>query len=398
MVDASSLPYASAAIDTRSAALDPAVPTFPCYGKLLLPGGGQVQPSKVVWFSFTPQTTDTYRIDTLGSSPADYDTILGVYTGGCGTLAPVSGVCGKNGFYSDDAPGLLQSSVTLNLAAGTTYTIAVGAIGAANAYTGSIDAPVGGILRLNVTRVAVAYAYTYLVPYLVRSGGFSTDLYVTNLENADAQFLGQYLSHGNDGDQTLPAGQVQPGPQILSANGTRLYGDVLSILGFADDWGALVLQSTRRLAAGGRTWAPAASGSGTVGQYTAAVDLSPGLAAPEALATGETGRFTGVREDASARTNLVFANTAAVPCALAAEVRDGAGAVLGATRTLTVPPFTAMQKSGLKGTFAISGDVRSASVVVRNVTAGCSVVGVAFVVDGNVTAGTNDPVSVPLRT
>ncbi len=395
MIDASSLPASAAAVDTRSMPPDPAVPTFPCYGKLLLPTGGQVQPSKLVWFSFTPTTTDTYRIDTLGSTPADYDTILAAYTGSCGTLAPVSGICGRNGFYADDAPGSLQSSITLNLAAGTTYLFAVGAIGAPNSYTGQVDASAGGSLRFNVARVAVSYPYLYLVPSIARTGGFVSDLYVTNLEGADGVFLAQYLTHGNDGDQTIPARQVQPAPLFVAANGTRLFADAVGLLGFSDDWGALVLQSTRRLLVGARTWAPVAGG-GTIAQYTAGVDVSPGLAAPEAVATGETGRFTGVREDAGARTSLVFANTATVPCTLRAEVRDGTGALLGATRSLVVPPWTAMQKNRLKDTFAISGDVRDASVVVRNVTAGCSVVGVAYVVDGNTTPGTNDPYAVRL--
>jgi len=396
VIDPASLPYAASGIDTRSAPLDPAVPVFPCYGKLFLPAGGQVQPSKLVWFSFTPHTTDTYRIDSLGSSPADYDTILGVYTGGCGTLAPVSGVCGRNGFFPDDAPGTLQSSVTLNLSAGTTYTIAVGAIGAPDPYTGQVDASAGGTLRLNVARVAVAYAYTYLVPYLVRSSGFTTDLFVTNLENADAQFLVQYLAHGNDGDQTIPARQAIAPAQLVSAGGSRLYLDVVGLYGYAEDWAALHIQSTRRLLVGTRTWA-LSPGGGTVGSYTAGVDVSPGFASPEALATGETGRFTGVREDAAARTNLVFTNTATVPCVLQAELRDGSGAVLGAPRSFSVPPFTAMQKSRLRDTFAVGADVRNASVVVRNVTAGCSVVGVAYVVDGNAAAGTNDSYAVPLR-
>jgi hypothetical protein len=134
-----------------------------------------------------------------------------------------------------------------------------------------------------------------------------------------------------------------------------------------------------------------------IGAYAAAVDVSPGLAAPEALATGETGRFTAVREDAGAYTNLLFANASAAPCVLHAEVRDASGGLLGAARTITVPPSTAMRKSGLKGTFAIASDVRSASVVVRNVTPGCSVVGVAHVVDGNAGAGSGDADAVPLR-
>jgi hypothetical protein len=395
VVDPASLPYSAPGIDTRSLNYVATVPAFPCYGKLMLPTGGQVPPSKIVWFSFAPAVSDVYRIDTLGSTPADYDTIVGVYTGGCGSLASVSGICGKSGFWPDDAPGSLQSSVTLNLEAGTTYTIAVGAIGALNSYSGEVEPSPGGTLRLNVARAAVAYPYAYLVPSLSHTGGFASDLYVTNVESADAQFVGQYLSHGNDGDQTIPARQVQSAPQIVLANGTRLYTDVVGLLGFADDWGALLLQSNRRLVAGAHTWTPAAGG--TVGAYTPAIDVSPGLAAPEALAAGETGRFAGVREDASTRTNLVFANLSMASCALQAEVLDSVGAALGSAKTLRVPPFTAMQSVRLKDTFAISADVRGASVVIANGTPGCSVVGVAYVFDGNTTAGTNDPVSIPLR-
>ena len=95
MIDPAALPYASQAVDTRSGLSNASAPSFPCYGKLLRLGGGQAAPSKVVWFSFTPEATGTYRLDTLGSAPADYDTILGVYTGGCSSLASVSGVCKK---------------------------------------------------------------------------------------------------------------------------------------------------------------------------------------------------------------------------------------------------------------------------------------------------------------
>ena len=398
VIDAASLPYASPAIDTRSLILAPtaAAPVFPCYAKLVAPSGGQVPPLRVVWFSFTPAETDTYRIDTLGSSPSDYDTIIATYVGSCGSLVPVSGVCGKSGFNPDDAPGSLQSSVTLTLTSGTTYTIAVGAIGSLNPYTGQVDAPAGGLLKLNVARVAVSYPYAYLLPSITHSGGFVSDLSVTNLEGADGQFLAQYLTHGNDGEQTMPAVQPVAPPQIVSANGTRLYPDVLGLLGYANDWGSIdpVVQPAPPR---GRADVGARRGRRHDRTVHGRRGGFPGGRVEEALGTSETGRFVAVREDAGMRTNLVFANTSAVPCALRAEVRDAAGAVLGSTRTITVPPTTAVQKNRLKDTFGIASDVTSASIVVRNVTAGCSVVGVAYVLDGNATPGTNDPYAVPLR-
>ena len=71
--------------------------------------------------------------------------------------------------------------------------------------------------------------------------------------------------------------------------------------------------------------------------------------------------------------------------------------MLGGTKTFTVPPRTMIQKNRLKDTFGITSDVRGASVQVTNVTPGCAVAGTAYVVDGNTTAGSNDPFAVPLR-
>ena len=93
----------------------------------------------------------------------------------------------------------------------------------------------------------------------------------------------------------------------------------------------------------------------------------------------------------------MLVNPSSTPCVLQSELRDAGGNVLGGTKTFTVPPRTMIQKNRLKDTYGISGDVRAASVLVRNVTAGCAVAGAAYVVDGNTTAGTNDPFAVPLR-
>jgi hypothetical protein len=145
VIDPKALPWSSPGIDTTGIPDDGNPPGFPCYTKGQLPTGGQAPPSRVVWFSFTPEVSGTYRIDTFGTVPtADYDTILGVFTGSCGSLTPVFGVCNRNGFFPDDSPGSIQSSVTLVFGAGTTTLIAVGDIGQPNAFTGRFVPPPGG--------------------------------------------------------------------------------------------------------------------------------------------------------------------------------------------------------------------------------------------------------------
>ena len=399
VIDPAALPWSSAGLDTRAIVDDGNLPVFPCYTKGQLSTGGQAPPARIAWFSFTPAVTDTYRIDTIGTTPAtDYDTILGLYTGACGSLNPVSGICRQNGFFPDDAPGSLQASVTLMLSGGITYTIAVGGIGQPNGFMGLFEPSKGGTLRLNVTRVAVSYPYTYVVPSVARTGGFVSDLAITNVEAADGQFLVQYLGHGNDGDENVPALQPISSPQRVAASGARAIPDVLgSFFSVSSDFGALLVQSTSRLLVGARTTTAAPGGVGSFGQFTEAVDVSSGATPGFALAFGETGRFIAVREDASARTNLALVNTAMTPCAVESEVRDGSGNLLGSAKTFTVPPNTMIQKNRLKDTYGITVDVQVASILLKNVTTDCAVVGVAYVLDGNTTAGTNDPFAIPLR-
>jgi hypothetical protein len=398
VIDPEALPWSSPGLDTRDIRDDGNPPVFPCYTKGQLSTGGQPPPSLLAWFSFTPAASGTYRIDTIGTSPAtDYDTIIGIYAGSCGSLSPVSGICRQNGFYPDDAPTSLQSSVTLILSAGTTYTIAVGGIGQPSGFSGHYEPTKGGTLRLNVARAAVGYPYTYLVPSVAHTGGFVTGLAVTNVEAADGQFVVQYLGHGNDGDQNVPALQPVSVPQRVAPSGSREIPDVLGTLfSISSDFGALLVQSTGRLLIGAHTETPA-PGGGSFGQFTEAVDVSSGAVPSLALAFGETGRFVAVREDAFARTNFVLANTSMTPCTVQSEVRDAGGNLLGGTRTFTVPPHTMIQKNRLKDTYGITGDVRAASVSVKNVTADCAVAGTAYVLDGNTTPGTNDPFAVPLR-
>ena len=400
VVSASALPWSSASVDTRAIVDDGVPPAFACYTKGQIATGGQAPPSRLVWFSFTPAVSAPYRIDTIGTTPAaDYDTILGVYTGSCGSFGAVSGICRQNGFTPDDAPGSLQSSVTLNLIAGTTYTIAVGGIGQPNPFTGAFEPSKGGTLKLNVARVAVNYPYTYVVPSVARSGGFVSDLSITNVEESDGQFVLQFLGHGTDGDQNLPALQPTSSPQRISATGSREIPDVLATLfSISSDYGAVLVQSTGRLLVGARTATTTTSGgAGSFGQYTEAVDVSSGATPSLALATGEFGWFPAVREDATARTNLVFVNPSSTPCVLLSALRDAGGSFVSGIKTITIPPRTMIQKNRLKDTYGVTADIRAAAVEVLNTTAGCAVAGTAYVLDGNTSPGTNDPFAVPMR-
>lgn len=94
-----------------------------------------------IWYTFTPVASGAVTISTCGS---DFDTVVAVFTGTCGTFTPL--ICND-----DDGPGCagLQASVTFNGVAGTTYWILVGGAGetgnvsiSATASSGPIGIPI----------------------------------------------------------------------------------------------------------------------------------------------------------------------------------------------------------------------------------------------------------------
>lgn len=101
------LPYADS-VSTSGASTEPSDPT-----PVTSPDCGNGSRAKSVWYRFTAPTTGTITADTFDS---DYDTILSVYTGSCGTLTPVPGQCND-----DDPFDGAQSKVLFQAPAGTTY-------------------------------------------------------------------------------------------------------------------------------------------------------------------------------------------------------------------------------------------------------------------------------------
>lgn len=106
----SSLPY-NTTQDTRLATVNVADPNISC--------NDTAAQGKTVWFKYTADADRFVYISTLGSTPtADYDIMMGVYTGSCGSLTEVR--------CNDDAQGVRQSEVFMKVTSGTTYYILVG--------------------------------------------------------------------------------------------------------------------------------------------------------------------------------------------------------------------------------------------------------------------------------
>lgn len=375
-------PY-STTVDTTGGSLTVASPAHICNAK-------EVNETRSVWFTFTPSVTDNYQIDTLGSTPiGEYDTIVSFYSGTCGNLVPLANGC------NDDTVGSLQSVLALALNADTTYMIQVSGLGGRDPFNPFQIVPSsGGKLKLNVKRVPINYPYRYVVPSVAHVGGLAlyvSNLNVTNVDSADGAFVLQFLGHGKFGDQNPPPSQPTLSPISIPAGGSREFADVLgssSMFNLSNDYGALLVRSTRKLLVGAHTYTSAAGG-GTFGQYAPASDIST-----EIVAVGETGRFIGIRDDASFRTNLALVNPSSTTCGVQLEVRDSLGQVPASGAKLPVlPPTSMVQVNGIRDFFGITDDIRNASIIVKAVGPNCTVGGTAYVID----RGTNDPYAVPLR-
>src|SRR5882672_8781757 len=90
-----------------------------------------------VWYTFTPSTSGAITISTCGS---DFDTVLAVYTGSCGALAPVQ--CNdENG----PACAGSQASVSFSGTSATTYFIMAGGSGGASGNLNILATGTGGL-------------------------------------------------------------------------------------------------------------------------------------------------------------------------------------------------------------------------------------------------------------
>ncbi len=151
----SSLPYQDE-LDTKnatSAADDPAS----CAGN---------QAQKTVWYSITPSVDTVYGIDTLAS---DYDTVVSVFTGACGSLTPVT--CNDNFENAGNSP--TRSLLTFAATAGVSYLIEVSGKGS------------GGILKFRLGHPTITRVEYTTAP----DGSDALKITGAGFVNGDAQVI-----------------------------------------------------------------------------------------------------------------------------------------------------------------------------------------------------------------
>jgi hypothetical protein len=92
---------------------------------------------KGIWFTYTPATSGNVTISTCGS---DFDTVLAVYSGSCGSLTPVA--CNDN---NGPSCATSRASVSFSATSGTTYLILAGGSGGASGNLSIVASGPGGL-------------------------------------------------------------------------------------------------------------------------------------------------------------------------------------------------------------------------------------------------------------
>jgi hypothetical protein len=92
---------------------------------------------KGVWFTYTPASGGIVTISTCGS---DFDTVLAVYSGSCGSLTPVA--CNDN---NGPSCATSRASVSFSATSGTTYFILAGGSGGVSGNLSIVASGPGGL-------------------------------------------------------------------------------------------------------------------------------------------------------------------------------------------------------------------------------------------------------------
>ena len=286
--------------ENTAATVGPEDPAVPCTAWPTDPDAGRWAS---IWLEFTPETTGSYVFSTCGSIP---DTALSVWTGpACGPYTEVQEACNDDDRLTNCSGRDTDSWLALELAAGTTVRVLVGAT----------DDDELGELRLTVHCPSCDSDFqgsSLLVPAVARTAGtggtfWSTALQVVNPGSAPAVVETTLLP----GPGTPGASQALPVP----AGAAVILDDVVGEIVGVDGVGALRVVAPTSIAATTRTATPGETGS--YGQGIPAVGLDT------VAADGEAVRLFGLSVEPGFRTNLGLVNPSTDPVELLLRFYDG---------------------------------------------------------------------------
>ncbi|MCC6128631.1 MAG: hypothetical protein IT186_01780 [Acidobacteria bacterium] len=241
----------------------------------------------------------------------------------------------------------------------------------------------GGTLRFSVFPTQLDYSYHYQIPSVAFASGlntfFTTDLVLTNWHGIEAKFFLRFINNVS-GQETVV------GPLSVAGFGTREFPSIVKDTFRTEGVGTLIVEASRPLLPGARTYAPAPKG--TNGQFALAYDLSA-----HPLRYGEFGLLTGLRHDGVFRTNLGFFAKGIGTCIAELVLFGSDGNTLGTNPVRMELQPDIYKQDNIASIFGVSDALRAVSVRVTSATQGCEIGGVAYVIDND----SSDPYVVGMR-
>ncbi|MEA2166453.1 MAG: Copper binding protein plastocyanin/azurin family [Thermoanaerobaculia bacterium] len=210
------------------------------------------------------------------------------------------------------------------------------------------------------------------------NGSFKTDARIFNPSTTkDIQIQAWYLPVGN-----LDNSSVQPISVTVLKRQMVVYNDVVTSLFHSSGLGAIRLKSDDDFIATQRIYAVASNGS--LGQFVGGVDASSAKAKGVIIQLASSGTF---------RTNVGAANPNATAANVTWRVYDKNNALVGAAKTMILPPFAVVAPSGLAGyaDTSSSGAGADLSDAWLSYTSDQPIVAYGSVIDN----GTTDPTYIP---
>ena len=227
---------------------------------------------------------------------------------------------------------------------------------------------------------------SYYLPSVARSAGgtvaapayYTSDLFVANRGGGTANYTLKFLGHDVDGTTgpeqgfSLPAGKAATFRDVL--------GSVFS-LSSDHDYGAIRISAdTADLKITSVTTTPTPGGAGAYGQSV------PAAPTAQLITASSPGTIVGLREDTTARTNLVLLNATESPLDVDLALWDDNGPPLG-TSNETLPPLGMKQIGRVIEHLTGARNSSNATLVLSTSTAGGAFTAFASLINNL----TNDP-------